>query len=175
MTRFWMRASLTVCLLAGATVVEAQPVEGRNAILQRLVDCRKLAEDASRLACFDAAVGAVDQAEASGDIVVVGRDQARAARKQAFGFNIPTLSIFERGERAEDLDRVSEEITRGYRQSDGKWTIELVGGAVWTQSDSEPLNKAPRPGSKAEIRRATMGSYFVNIDGQRALRMRRAK
>jgi hypothetical protein len=161
--------------MAGASMAKAQPTEGRNVILQRLVDCRKLAEDAARLACFDAAVGAVDQAEAKGDIVVVGREQARAARKQAFGFNIPTLSIFERGERAEDLDRVSEQIAQGYRQGDGKWTIELVDGGVWTQTDSEPLNKAPRPGSKAEIRRATMGSYFVNIDGQRALRMRRTR
>jgi hypothetical protein len=37
------------------------------------------------------------------------------------------------------------------------------------------MAKGPKAGSKAEIRKASLGSYFVNIDGQRALRMRRTK
>jgi hypothetical protein len=179
MTRFGARASLSIAVLAAMTlpadIVAAQTPAARTAVLQGLMDCRKVQGDAARLACFDAAAAAMDAAEAKGDIVVVDREQARAARRQAFGFSLPSLAIFDRGETPEDLDRVSAAIARAYQQGDGKWVVELDGGAVWLQTDSEPLPRAPKAGSRAEIRKAAMGSYFMNIDGQRALRMRRSK
>jgi len=94
MAGFSKRAGMTAAAVAAAalsasltaTAVSAQSekapkVEGRAVILQRLLDCRKEADDAARLACYDAQVAAVDQAEAKGDIVVVDREQARTVRR----------------------------------------------------------------------------------------------
>jgi hypothetical protein len=103
------------------------------------------------------------------------REQTRTARRQAFGFNLPSLSIFDRGEQPETVDRVAAVVKAAYQGGDGKWTVELEDGAVWAQTDNEPVARNPRPGSRAEIRKASMGSFFMNLDGQRAVRARRVR
>ena len=168
-------AAVTALGLASAAMAAEPKVEGRAAQFQGLLDCKSKTDDAERLACYDAAVGAFAGAEQKGDIVVVDREQAKAVRRQAFGFTLPSLAMFERGEKPEELNEVSLGVERAYRSGEGKWTFELEGGAVWTQNDSETLFREPKKGSKVEIRKASMGGYFMNVDGQRAIRARREK
>lgn len=159
--------------LAGAGA-QAQPkAEGRAALLQNLLDCRKVADDQARLACFDAQAGAIDQAEAKGDIVVVDREQVRTVRRQAFGFTLPSMSMFERGEDPEEVGSVSLKIESARRQGDGKWLFVLEGGQVWRQIDTTELTRTPKPGGTANIKRAMMGSYKLNIGGATAIRVHR--
>lgn len=181
MTGFWTGARLGLALtaagaLAPTAVLGQTPTSppGRAAVLQSLLDCRSLSEDSARLACYDQAAGAMDQAEAKGDIVVVDREQARSVRRQAFGFSLPSLAVFERGEAPEEIDNVTGIAKRAY-QAGGKWVIELEDGAVWQQTDTENVVRQPRPGTKVEIRKASMGSFFMNLDGQRAVRARRVE
>lgn len=161
--------------LALTTAAGGAGAQERPAMLKSLMDCKAKTESAERLACYDAAVGALDVAEQKGDIVVVDREQAKAVRRQAFGFSLPSLSLFERGEKPEELDRVTLGVDRAYRGGDGKWVVEVEGGAVWAQTDTESVAREPQKGSKVEIRKAAMGGYFMNIDGQRAVRARRVK
>lgn len=166
-------------LLAAPSLTFAQgaaPADGgRAAQFDALIACRSVADSAERLACYDAAAGQLSEAEKSGDVVVVSRAQAQAARRQAFGFNLPSLSIFDRGARPEELDRVSGVVDRAYQNSEGKWVVVLQDGAVWEQIDRERVGREPRKGSKADIRRAALGSFFLNLDGQRAVRARRVR
>lgn len=171
-SRALLAAGAALALTAAAAGAGA---EERPAMLKSLMDCKTKTDSAERLACYDAAVGALDVAEQKGDIVVVDREQAKAVRRQAFGFTLPSLAMFERGEKTEDLDNVSLAIERAYRGGDGKWTFELEGGAVWAQNDNEALFREPKKGAKVDIRKASMGSYFMNVDGQRAIRARRVK
>lgn len=165
-----------MALIAGADQASAQAAKNARAqVFQGLMDCKAKADPTERLACYDAAVGAMDVAEKKGDIVVVDREQAKAVRSQAFGFTLPSLAMFEKGQTPEELDRVAMKVDRAYRGGDGKWVFELEGGAVWAQSDTETLFREPKAGSKVEIRKATMGGYFMNVDGQRAVRARRIK
>lgn len=178
MTGFWLRTGMAAAVAAtaamGVSAVSAQPkAEGRTEMLQRLVDCRKVAEDAARLACYDAQVEAIDQAEAKGDIVVVDREQARAVRRQAFGFTMPSMTLFERGEKPEEVENVAGVVKSAHRGGDGKWVVELEDGAVWAQVDTEKVPRDPRPGMEVKIRKAAIGSYFMNLGGQRAVRARR--
>ncbi|HEX2559711.1 hypothetical protein [Phenylobacterium sp.] len=147
----------------------------RAAQFEALVACRALADTTQRLACFDAAAAQLAEAEKSGEIVVVSRAQAQAARRQAFGFSLPSLSIFDRTGRPEEVDRLTAQVDRAYQNSNGKWVVVLSDGAVWEQIDSESVPRSPRSGSKAEIRKAALGSFFMNLDGQRAVRARRVK
>src|SRR5687768_1383863 len=97
MFRRSMAAALagSLAVSAAAALAQSGPAGG-SALVRALADCRRLAEDAPRLACYDAAAARLAAAEQQGDVVVVDREQARAARRQAFGFNMPTLNIFDR-------------------------------------------------------------------------------
>lgn len=164
-------------LAATATIAMAQgAAPARTGVLQALMDCRTITDDAARLACFDLAAGAFDQAEAKGEVVVVDREQATAVRRQAFGFTLPSLTLFDRpGNETGELDRISAKVARASQDGAGRWIIELEDGAIWQQTDNEGLARRPRAGSTAEIRTAAMGSFFMNLDGQRAVRARRVK
>lgn len=180
MTGFWPGARLSLAL-AGACALaplgahaQSSGVPGRAAILQSLLDCRGLGDDAARLACYDQAAGAMDQAEAKGDIVVVDREQARTVRRQTFGFSMPSMALFERGVAPEEMDNITGVAKNAY-QAGGKWVIELEDGAVWQQTDTEVVGRRPRAGTKVEIRKASLSSYFMNLDGQRAVRAKRVQ
>ena len=107
----------------------------------------------------------IDKAEAGGDIVIVDRKQARAARRRAFGFNFSELSIFDRATPKEEMDNLVAKIASAHRNSDGRWVIVLEDGAVWREiGDPEP-NLQPVPGATARISRGSLGSFFIKIDG----------
>jgi hypothetical protein len=168
--------AIAVLAMFGSAAALAQPKgEGRAAIVQKLADCRKVTEDAARLACYDQAAAALDQAEAKGDIVVVDRDQARKVRRQAFGFTLPSLSLFEKGETQEELENVTGEVDVARQDGAGKWIVKLKDGAVWAQVDSNELFKTPKSGMTVKVRKASLGSYLMVIDNQRAFRARRVE
>ncbi len=161
---------------AASAAGAAEPrTEGRAALVQQLTDCRKLSEDAARLACYDTATAALEQAEAKGDIVVVDREQARTVRRQAFGFSLPSMAMFERGEEKEQIDNVSGKIASARQDAAGKWVLRLEDGAVWQQVDAQELSLYPKPGQSVTIRKATLGSFLASVEGRRAFRVRRVE
>ena len=152
---------------------KARGDKGRAVILQSVLDCRAIADAAQRLACFDGAVGQMDQAEKSGDIIVLDRTQVHDAKKAAFGFTMPHFTFFDKGDKPEVVDKVSAVAESAYLNKEGKWVVVLDDGATWVQTDSEPLSSDPRKGSKVVLRSAALGSYFMAVDGQRSVRARR--
>jgi hypothetical protein len=148
---------------------------GRAAIVQKLMDCRKLTDDSARLACYDQATAAFDQAEAKGDVVVVDREQAKKVRRQAFGFTIPSISIFEKGEAKDEVENATGVIASARQDGVGHWIIKLEDGAVWAQVDANELFKTPKPGMSVKIRKASLGSYLMSVDNQGAFRAHRVE
>ncbi len=170
------RARLGLVLFVAAAAAFATPAaaqENRAGALQRLTDCRKLTDAAQRLACYDQAVDSFDQAEAKGDIVVVDREQARTVRRQAFGFNMPSLSLFDRGEAPDKVDTVTLTIESASRLPNGKWLLRLEGGQVWRQIDTAELNRLPKAGGTVTIKAASMGSYKLSTGGATTIRVHR--
>lgn len=161
--------------LAFAGSSQAAPNDGARAtVLQAVVNCRAVADTAARLACYDAAAARLDEAEAKGDLVILDRAQSQQARREAFGFSIPSFDLFNRGEPAERLNRASFKVVRAWEiGAGGLWAMELDSGAVWRQTDGNKLSRRPKPGSTVEIRSAALGSYFMNVDGQTAIRVKR--
>lgn len=166
----------TVLLAAAGLSAQAAPVlkpEGRAAELQKVIDCRKLADNAQRLACYDAAVTSLDQAEAKGDVVVVDRAQARQVRRQAFGFHLPSISLFERGESKEEIENIATTLKSARQNGAGKWVIELTDGGTWVQVDNNELFNDPRAGMPVKVRHASLGSFLMTIGNQGAIRVHR--
>lgn len=177
-----MRSSILAAAAAAGLLAVPAPARAQSQAgsanastpLRALEGCRVLSADAARLACYDRVAAELTAAERSGEVVVVDREQVRAARRQAFGFNLPSLDLFgRRGATIEAVDRAALVLARAYQDADGKWVMRTQEGQVWRQTDTERLARAPRAGSKAEVRRATLGSYLMNVDGQRAIRVRR--
>jgi hypothetical protein len=174
------RNALVLSLLAAtgwpvAAQAQTEPAAARPAAMESLIACRGVTDSTQRLACYDRAIGAFDQAEKAGDLVVVDKGQVREAKRRAFGFDFDAFNIFNRGEATVEVDNIDLTVERAYRDREGKLVIVMAEGQTWRQVDSERLGREPRKGSKAAVRKAALGSYFMNLDGQRAIRARREK
>ena len=163
--------ALTAVMTAGAALAAEAPT--RAPVVQTVLDCRKLEDGVQRLACYDKAVDSMAQAEARGDLVTVDREQRRAVRRQAFGFNLPSLAFFDRGEKAGEADRITAKVASASRDPFGHWVIKLDDGAVWRQTDQNYLSRDAHRGSTVEIRRGTLGSFLMSVDGQLAIKVHR--
>jgi len=170
-------------VLALGVIASSPAATSATGVLQKVIACHGVSNEQERLACYDGAVVALLSGMQGGgtsntiadDVVVISKEQARAARRQAFGFDLSALSIFDRGEKPEIIDKISTTVAHAYQTGTGRWVIELDNGSTWEQTDDERVWKGPSKGSRADIRKAAMGSYFINLDGQRAIRARRVK
>lgn len=174
------RIALALSLIAAAAAAPmalAQPKgESRAKIVQEISDCRKLTDDTVRLACYDKAAASLETAEAKGDIVVVDREQARTVRRQAFGFALPSISLFEKGETQEELENVKSTVTAARQNGAGKWVIELSdGGGTWVQIDNNELHRDPKAGAPVTIRKASLGSFMMSVGNGGGFRVKRVE
>jgi hypothetical protein len=177
MTR--MKATVAAAALLGTGLLATQALAavdpGRAAVVQAISDCRKLGDDAARLACYDKAASAFEQAQSKGDVVVVDREQVRQVTRQSFGFNLPSFSIFSRGTKEGPLETVEAHLVTAQQDGTGKWLLTTDENTVWQQIDTTPLNDTPRQGEKLVIRRAMLGSYFCKIGNEAPLRCTRQR
>ena len=172
----FLRLSIGAAALAAVAVpaTAQQQQQERPPVLTRVVQCRTIASTAERLACYDREVAAMDAAEASRELVVMDRQQVRRARRSLFGLSLPDLGIFGGDEESdEESARIESTVRSASQTGNGKWIIVLADGARWLQVDSRNLAIEPRPGHSIRIRRALMGSYLANVNGQVAIRVRR--
>lgn len=169
-------AAVLIAAMAGpALAADPAPATSpeRAKEMQQLAECAKLTDSAARLACYDKAAHALDQAEAKGDVVVVDREQARKVRRQAFGFVLPSISLFERGEKPEDILSNETTVVSAHKALTGKWVLKLDDGSTWSQVDLTDIPIDPRAGDKVKIKKAAMGSYLATIANQREVRVHR--
>ncbi len=168
-------------LLAGGALLSCAAVAGqddrlaqsRPPVFEELVNCRAIADPAARLTCYDAKVAAIDEAEKKDELVLADKTAMKEARQGLFGFSIPKLKIFGNDGKEDEKFELTAKIDSAYQASYGKWTIVLDSGARWVQIDTTVMRKDPQRGMEIKIRAAAMGSYFANVEGQRAIRMRR--
>lgn len=163
--------ALLIGLALAASAAATPPASDPSAALERAAACRALADTTARAACYDAAIDALKTAEARGELVVMDAAKAQAVDRQNFGLAKPAPAA-PLPARAEPVERVSLTVSRAWRAPDGDWMMAMTDGQVWRQIDGR-FPHAPRQGSTAEIRRAWLGSYLLNIDGQTAVRARR--
>lgn len=177
-SRRLLASAAGLALVCAGTALAADTPKSRAPALQALVECRKVADPAQRLTCYDNAASGLEAAEAAGDVVVVDRAQVQEAQRAAFGFNFRMPAFLTGGDagdaakRGSVLETLETTVTEA-RQVNGKWYIVLADGAVWRQTDNEPINSPPKAGSKVTIKRAAMGSYFLSVGGQRSIRAKR--
>ena len=173
-TKKYLLALAACAFLPAAALGQAEPGQQRPEAFETLLRCRAIAEDGARLRCFDEAAVALQAAAERRDLVVVDRAQVRESRRRLFGIRLPRLPVFGGGGDEEDeVDQVEGVVASASQNGNGQWIIRLQDGALWVQTDNNPLAGWPRPGHPVVINRAALGSYMMRVKGQPGIRVRR--
>lgn len=170
MTKLLLAAA--IALIAAPNLVgAAEPAE--PAVIAALKACRAITADAERLACYDKAAQSVTKAQETGEVIIIDKQTARAARRQAFGLELPTLSILDKGADKAETEKLQSVVKSARVDAEQRLVVTLEDGAVWRQIDDTMLGKPPKAGDTIEVRKAAMGSYMMKIGSQPAIRVRR--
>jgi hypothetical protein len=160
--------------LTSAAAVQGAPSTAASPYVTELQRCQAVTDDAARLRCFDASVAQLLGASRAGQVSVIDQQQAREVRRSLFGFSVPKLAIFGGGD-GEEAKELTAKVTRVRQSPDGRYTVQLEGGAWWETVQRPDTGEGPRIGGTVRLRKAALGSYFMNIDGNRAVRARRVE
>ncbi len=173
----WPGAVAAAVLLGGSALAKDKTPAPPPQVWQDMVKCRQLTDPAARLACFDTQLTRVELATSKGDLVLADRESVRRTKRGLFGFGIPGGGLLgeTEGKEAEEISEIDTTIGSARQFGYGLWRITLADGSVWEQVDDAKLVFDPRGGSKVHIYKGTLGTYRANIDGQRALKMRRVQ
>lgn len=165
-------ALLVTC---GALAAAPAPPQTRAAVVQAISDCRKITDDASRLACYDQTAGALDQAETKGQVVVIDQDQVKTVRRQAFGLAMPSLSLVFRAspKTGDGVDQLTLVLASAHKDRAEKWVFVSSEGPVWRQTDDFDFPDDPAKGAKLLVKGGILGSFFCKIDAMPQVRCQR--
>ncbi|WP_269714013.1 hypothetical protein [Caulobacter sp. NIBR2454] len=177
-----LAATVLVAASPAASQTGAVNLDARPAVLDALADCRKIGDPTERLACFDKTSEQLVTAQATGDVVVVDRQEIKKAQRSAFGFNIALPQVFKsRGDKPEkqdkdgpaseqasetgDIEAITAIAKRVWQSPGGAWNFELEDGAVWKQTDSPDPTRNFKNGVTVEIKKGKLGNYFLKAKG----------
>lgn len=138
-------------------------------VYSAVIGCKAQSDAASRLACFDKAVAAMDAAQRGKDIVIADRTAIREARRGLFGLSLPKIKLFGGGEGDEEVKEISGTLTAIRSASDGMPIFVLEDGARWKQTEGGP--NFAKSGDPIRIRRTAMGGFMANIKGDVGVRV----
>ena len=147
--------------------------EPRPAAVARLYECQSVVESDARAHCYDQAVESLKVAEREGTVVIVERERILEARRALFGFTLPAFPSLMGGGATEQMDAIETTLNRASFVNGAGWTFQLSDGSTWRQIDDFPLQFRPVEGMPVRVRRAAMGSYFLKVANNPAVRAKR--
>lgn len=176
MQRLWgMCLIFTAALAALASPGFTKEKPAPSPLVSAIDRCRQVPDPTQRLACYDAAAGALVQATNSGAVAVVDQNEVKRVRHSLFGFSLPKIPFFTGDTTAgEGQNQLDSTITSVKALNNGYFRIVIAdNNAVWETTDDYTSFDPPKPGQKIQIVRGALGSYFLRINGQLGVRGRR--
>lgn len=161
-------AASMLTVAGSAAAQTTPPADATNPqVLDQVYQCAAITDDTQRLACFDTAVSRLHDAQTSGQVVAVDREQVRNINRDSFGFNLPSLASllphFGGGPRPSlsepALDHVELQLQQVLTLADGRHKFVMTNGQVWV--DLEPVRTNARPGDTMSVRSAFAGSFMM--------------
>jgi hypothetical protein len=163
-----------VAIFCVAPALAKDAPQPRPEVFRKLIDCRTVADNVARLACYDAQVARLDEAESRNEVVVVDKEQVKKARKGLFGLSLPDLGgVFGTGDDNEDkygLSEIQSTVKAAVSGTSGKWTIILEDGAKWVQTDTTAI-RTPKAGQPIIIKKGALGSFVAKVNDLRAFKV----
>ncbi|CAN5144201.1 hypothetical protein BH09PSE3_BH09PSE3_27850 [soil metagenome] len=166
-----------VLVCAGMGVVAGPANAEERHPLAGLQQCRALTDGPARLKCFDKAVDDLTLSTASGETVVVDREQIRTARKGLFGFVMPRIPFLTGHEgNAEDIvdeARLETTVVSSRAVGNGKYRFAVKSGGIWETTETSMTFEQPEPSQAIILERGSLGGYFVRIGKGRRVSAKR--
>ena len=148
----------------------------RAPIFEELVACRAIADSDARLSCYDKKVNEIDIAQKNNELIVADKADIKEARKGLFGFSLPKLKLFGSGDNDEDdIKEIETVVTSAHQIGYGTWVLSMEDGSQWQQTGTRKLVLSFKVGSKVRIKKGAVTNYWANIDGQRAISVKRTQ
>jgi hypothetical protein len=181
MRRAYLMFTGLLAVTAAPVFARVSPVTDRagSQLITDVTACRAITDSAARLACYDGSVAKLADASDKKDVVVLDREEVQKTKRSLFGFELPHLPFFDNAgdskdkKASQEFTQIEAKITSARQNAAGDWILDLDDNSVW-QTTEAPKND-PRSNESIRIRKAAMGSYFGNIAGDRATRMRRIR
>ena len=171
-----IRIAAGIAALAASQPLAAQDRPVEASMIDALAACLDIRSDPERLACSDSAARRLVDASRRKEIVIVDREEVKSTRRSLFGFTLPRIALFGKDgpdkpeDAIEQLEaRIVQVIDLGYR----KYGVTFEGGARWNTTEAWTSPTFPAPGLTATIKRGALGSYFLKIGKERAVRAMR--
>lgn len=143
--------------------------------------CAEITDDSERLACYDETVGRFEAAEASGEVTTISKAEVEELQKDSFGFSLPSIPRivmpkFGGGDEDGELKTVTVAVTEVERLRYDNLRVTLENGQVWEQTDGKRIQFSKRLGvESASIKRASLGSFMMKLDGGSSFRVKRLR
>lgn len=151
-------------VLAPAASAQDSVVPNSEATLDQLRACRAIAAADARLACYDREVGAVIAATEQGTLQVVDKAEVEETKRGLFGFTLPKIKLF--GGEDGQLSELETTVTKVRQEGREGWVFTTQEGAVFRILETRMGWKPPQPGQTVVLKRASMGTVFVRVNGQ---------
>lgn len=176
-------SSLAAITLAAITLGAATPLaaadkeEALPRSLEKLAACKAIVDDAARLACYDRETGALVTAASEGEVKVVDKEDAKTIRRSLFGFQVPQIALFSsKNEKGEDtsIDEIlNSKITAVTQLPRGNYRITITEGAIWETGEPSMRLLTPKVGQSIQLEKASLGAYWIRINGQPGVKGKR--
>lgn len=171
MQRLALTAALALVAAPLSAAAQEAPSASQDSPVAALAACRAIADDAARLRCFDSAAAAFTAAVDRKEVVVVGREELRRAKRADFGLG-RSRAIEEEVRVKEPEVREVTSVVRSVSESGYRLLrVRLEDGSVW--QTIEPMIEEPKGGEPVRIRRGMIGNYMASFKGRIAVRVKR--
>lgn len=142
--------------------------------LRQLSECRAIADDTQRLACFDREVTALEGQIQAKQVAIVDRADVQKTRRTLFGIPLPSIKLFANDDEPQ-IKEINAMIRSVGRDADGRLQFTLDDGAVWNQTDDLPVYGAVKAGQKVTLKRGAFGSFFADFEKAASVRAKRVR
>lgn len=174
-------ATLGLCLAVAVGIGAETPVRAQDSAaptsenyIEALKTCRAISDERDRLVCYDQKVAAMVSANEAGDMQIVDREDLRQTRRQLFGFNVPEIGLLKGKDQDKEANELFETTITGARRLSSKaWRFTTAEGAVWEINNAPSRLVAIKAGDKVEFKKASLGFFFIRINGQMGIKGKR--
>ena len=167
-------AASLFAIAAAPLVAQDDAAVGQPDYVENLKACQTLTDDVARLACFDSTVGAILAANEAGEVQVIDKEDVRETRRSLFGFSLPQIGLFGGEDDEEDeLFETTIASVRYLRSNSARFTTSE--GAVWELNNIPSRLRTIKSGDTVVFKKASLGFFFVRINGQTGIKGRRVE
>lgn len=178
---------LTLAASAVALGATSAPVLAQGSLPDQLAVCARIGKKDARLECYDSVARAAGQGAYTSSF---GSSSIRtpqagpppppppvaptAQAGSSFGAEQIDRSIAER-ESEDGPDELAMAVVSARDNGLSMWSFSLQDGAVWRMTERDVNFRPPAPNETVTIRKASLGSYLMQVGNQAAVRVVRVR